>query len=99
MSSAVIVMRLHDKELEILVFDLPKIIMVLMYITNPILQSIHSQITHSPFFGCAARPAAFPGLCDNPPGLLRVELHTLGHIVPDAEGEIVKYSGTSKQDF
>ncbi len=24
-----------------------------------------------------------PGLCDHPPGLLRVEPHTLGHIVPE----------------
>ena len=35
-----------------------------------------------------------PGLCDHPPGLLRVEPHTLSHIVPEGEGEIVKYSGT-----
>ncbi len=40
-----------------------------------------------------------PGLCDHPPGLLRVEPHIHGHIVPDGEGEIVKYSGTSKQDI
>ncbi len=40
-----------------------------------------------------------PGLCDHPPSLVRVEPHTLGHIVPEGEGEIVKYSGTSKQDF
>ncbi len=24
-----------------------------------------------------------PGLCDHPPGLLRVEPHTLSHIVPE----------------
>ena len=37
-----------------------------------------------------------PGLCEHPPGLLRVEPHTLSHIVP--EGEIVKYSGTINKE-
>ena len=31
-----------------------------------------------------------PGLCDHPPGLLRVDPHTLSHIVPEGDGEIVK---------
>ncbi len=39
-----------------------------------------------------------PGLCDHPPGLLRVEPHTLSHIVPEGEGEIVKYSGTINKE-
>ncbi len=39
-----------------------------------------------------------PGLCEHPPGLLRVEPHTLSHIVPEGEGEIVKYSGTINKE-
>ncbi len=57
-----------------------------------------TPLTINYFCGCAARPAALPGLCDHPPGLLRVEPHTLGHIIPDAEGEIVKYR-EHQQDF
>ena len=39
-----------------------------------------------------------PGLCEHPPGLLRVEPHTLSHIVPEGEGDIVKYSGTINKE-
>ena len=39
-----------------------------------------------------------PGLCEHPPGLLRVEPHTLSHIVPEGEEEIVKYSGTINKE-
>ncbi len=39
---------------------------------------VHAQIqsTHSPFVD----------VLDHPPGLLRVELHTLGHTVPEGRG-------------
>ncbi len=62
------------------------------------IQSIHSLIIHSPL-DVLLDQLHPPGLCDHPPGLLRVEPHTLNHTVADGEGEIVKYSGTSKQDF
>ncbi len=78
MSSAVIVMRLHDKGIEI---DLPKI-MVLMYITNPIHPLTNHPLTI--FWMCCSTSCMHsPGLCDHPPSLLRVEPHTLGHIVPE----------------
>ncbi len=40
-----------------------------------------------------------PGLCDHPPGLLRVKPHTLGHIIPEGEGEIGKYREHQNRTF
>ncbi len=45
---------------------------------------MHSILTHH-FVDVLLDQLHSPGLCDHPPGLLRVEPHTLGYIVP---GEI-----------